>query len=95
MRQTNIQILSNGLKLAATIFYPPYSNKQYPGLLVANGWGLTKESSYRYAKSLSNHGYICLVFDNSGFGQSEGDLSKLTNADFFNHLLDMFDFCAQ
>ena len=71
-----IQFKSNEATLAGAIFYPENyeANQTYPALIVTGAWTTVKEQMpMLYAEKLAKKGFITLVFDFNGWGQSEGD----------------------
>jgi fermentation-respiration switch protein FrsA (DUF1100 family) len=71
-----VNFKSNGVKLTGEIFYPENYNKseKYPAIIVTGAWTTVKEQMPTlYAKELSKKGFITLVFDFSGWGESKGD----------------------
>lgn len=71
-----IQFKSNEATLSGAIFYPENyeANQTYPALIVTGAWTTVKEQMpMLYAEKLAKKGFITLVFDFNGWGQSEGD----------------------
>ncbi len=67
---------SNGNRLVGNLYYPPgyTSDQQYPALVVSGSWTTVKEQmAGLYARHLSEYDLICLAFDFSNFGESEGE----------------------
>lgn len=67
---------SNGNRLVGNLFHPPGYNpdQKYPAVVVSGSWTTVKEQmAGLYAQHLSEHGFICLAFDFSNFGESEGE----------------------
>ncbi|MDC1105209.1 alpha/beta hydrolase [Prolixibacteraceae bacterium] len=70
-----IHFESNGVKLTGNIFFPKNykKNHQYPAIIVTGAWTTVKEQMPTlYAKNLAEEGYITMVFDFRGWGESEG-----------------------
>lgn len=66
---------SEGLKIAANIFYPAdlEAGKKFPAIVVSHPGGAVKEqTSGLYAQKLSEQGFITLAFDAAYHGESEG-----------------------
>lgn len=85
----NITIFNkNNLKLAVIIHIPDESRK-YPAVILLHGFtGYKEERNYvELANQLVNHGYVVIRFDASGFGESEGTLTK--DYRFSNYLSDI------
>ncbi len=87
----NVNLLNvRGQHLAATIYRPQKPTGR--GVLFIHGWVSSRKSPAEYAANLAAKGYICLVFDLSGMGESEGDLGTLTRKDFLNDSLAAYDY---
>lgn len=73
MQKVNFQ--SKGVKLVGDIFFPTdyQKNKKYPAVVVTGAWTTVKEQMPSlYAKELAKKGFITLVFDFRGWGESDG-----------------------
>ncbi|MBI2545858.1 alpha/beta fold hydrolase [Candidatus Woesearchaeota archaeon] len=46
-------------------------------IIIAHGWGASKESMLKYAKLLNRNGYNTFLFDFRGFGESQGNFTSL------------------
>lgn len=71
-----INFESKGVKLVGDIFYPANYEKgeKYPAIIVTGAWTTVKEQMpILYAKKLAEKGFITMVFDFRGWGESEGD----------------------
>ncbi|KKR87463.1 MAG: hypothetical protein UU34_C0004G0004 [Candidatus Curtissbacteria bacterium GW2011_GWA1_41_11] len=90
----SVEIKVNGLKLKGAIFYPQIKKTENPAILIIQGWTGHKENSYQYAESLSRLGFICLLFDSRGHGESEGNIKTATMEDFTRDDQQVFDFLA-
>ncbi|CAM3804553.1 alpha/beta hydrolase [Parendozoicomonas haliclonae] len=67
---------SSGHQLVGNLYEPPdYDpHKKYPTLVVSGSWTTVKEQmAGLYARHLAEWGFICLAFDFSNFGESEGE----------------------
>ncbi|USE33888.1 alpha/beta hydrolase [Endozoicomonas sp. SCSIO W0465] len=67
---------SDGNHLVGNLFHPPgYDPAQkYSTVVVSGSWTTVKEQmAGLYAQRLAEHGFICLAFDFSNFGESEGE----------------------
>lgn len=72
----SISFDSNGNRLAGNLYYPPdYApDQKYPAIVVSGSWTTVKEQmAGLYARRLCEYGLICLAFDFSNFGESEGE----------------------
>lgn len=66
----------NGLKIAANVYTPAGydATKKYPALVVAHPNGGVKEQvAGLYSQRMAEQGYICLAFDATYQGASEGE----------------------
>ena len=90
----NIKLTNGGMMMDADIFYPSDMKEGglYPAILFIHGWTSSRDRSYEYAKSLSELGYICMVFDMRGHGTSEGDRLELSSEDFLSDALVAYDY---
>ena len=62
--------------LVGNLYFPDKYDpaEKYPTVLCTGSWTTVKEQmAGLYAQKLSKLGYICLAFDSSGFGESEGE----------------------
>jgi dienelactone hydrolase len=73
--RTPVTIWSEGSRLAGEVIRPRAPNGPRPAILLCHGWGGLKEHlAERYAAPFAKAGYVCLVFDYRGWGQSDGRL---------------------
>lgn len=69
------RIWSEGSRLAAEVIRPAGAADPRPGILLCHGWGGLKEHlAERYAVAFAKAGFVCLVFDYRGWGESDGRL---------------------
>jgi ABC-2 type transport system ATP-binding protein len=62
--------------LDATFFRPPGpSGAKAPAVLLAHGFGGSKESTRAEARELAGHGYAVLIWSARGFGASTGEIA--------------------
>lgn len=67
---------SDGNRVIGNLYKPPgYTHERlYPAIVVSGSWTTVKEQMAGvYAEQLAKHGFICLAFDFSNFGESEGE----------------------
>ncbi|MGH6993382.1 MAG: alpha/beta hydrolase [Caulobacteraceae bacterium] len=70
-----VVVWSEGSRLAAEIVKPRHQTEPSPAILLCHGWGGLKEHlAERYALPFARAGYVCLVFDYRGWGESDGRL---------------------
>ncbi len=68
-------IMSEGVRLHAELFsLKSLAGKQLPTIIMAHGWGGTAANFRRDAIDLANAGYLVIVFDYRGWGQSDSRL---------------------
>ncbi len=75
-----VAFYSSGHKLAGIIYKPGgmKSGEKRPGIVICHGFTGIKELYLPdVAKHLSSAGYVCLIFDYRGFGESEGPRWRL------------------
>ncbi|MEJ7633279.1 alpha/beta hydrolase [Aeromicrobium sp.] len=64
---------SNGVGCAATVFKPESEDSTRPAIVMAHGFGSPRAVRlYAYAERFAAVGYVVVVFDYRGFGDSEG-----------------------
>jgi pimeloyl-ACP methyl ester carboxylesterase len=84
IQRREVQIPSQGKKLAASLYEPDLLGQQgkvlRPAIVMAHGLSLTRDCGLqRYAESFAAAGFTVLVFDYRGFGDSEGDVRELVS----------------
>ncbi len=90
----SVEIKVDGLKLKGAVFCPQIKRAKNPAILMIQGWTGHKENSFQYAESLSRLGFICLLFDSRGHGESEGDINSTTTEQFTKDDMAAYDFLA-
>jgi dienelactone hydrolase len=66
-------VISEGVRLHAELFsLKSLSGKPLPTVIMAHGWGGTAANFRRDALDLAGAGYLVIVFDYRGWGQSDG-----------------------
>ena len=71
----SITIWSEGVRLAGDIYTPAgmTPGERLPGLLLVHGWGGVKSHLARaYAPQFASKGFVVLIFDFKGWGESNG-----------------------
>src|SRR5439155_9714210 len=71
---------SDGLRLAARLYLPEGAEdgERRPGVVVAHGFGGTMRfRTPEIAEALAARGFLALIFDYRGFGESEGPRHRL------------------
>jgi fermentation-respiration switch protein FrsA (DUF1100 family) len=71
--------LSGGMKCAVTVVRPDTSSEvPIPAIVMAHGFGSPRALRlYAYAEQFAAAGYVAVVFDYRGFGDSEGEPRQL------------------
>lgn len=74
MEMRQVELWSEGTRLAAEIFTPPGDAPAggWPAILLCHGWGGLKSHLARYARKFTAAGYLCMTFDYRGWGESDG-----------------------
>jgi esterase/lipase len=89
--QITIKIASE--KLAGLLFIPQLiNNSTLPSIVIFHGRGSSKKRYLDRAQALVEHGFLTLVFDFRGCGESDGKLIDKTNAMGFEDALAGYDF---
>ena len=86
-----LNLSSNGRSLSGALFFPSVLKEKNPAILFIHGWTSEKIRSYRYAEELAKIGYISLLFDMSGHGESEGDIDRITGKEFLDDCIVAYD----
>lgn len=75
MQTEEVTFYSDGLKLNGAFHLPDEfdDSVQHPLVMPCSGFtGLRRIHPERFARYLTDHGYVCFSFDYRGFGESEG-----------------------
>lgn len=81
--KNSIKFKSQGVNLSGDLYLPNgfENSKQYPAVVFSGPFNQVKEQTGAvYAKKLIQKGYVVLVFDHLGYGDSEGELRDNENA---------------
>ncbi|MGF1907016.1 alpha/beta hydrolase [Aliivibrio salmonicida] len=70
--KTSAYFYSQGNRVSANLFTPNREGKKPAILLVAPQAGVKEQTVDLYAKELAASGYVCMTFDHTSFGDSEG-----------------------
>ncbi len=96
MEETKVSILNeNNEKLVGIETTPSIEKEKYPTVILAHGFGFTKEESGMFdniAENLSEAGILVFRFDFSGCGESEGDYSETSLSKLKSDLSKIFEF---
>jgi fermentation-respiration switch protein FrsA (DUF1100 family) len=78
------EFYSEGSKIAAHLYFPDnyQPGTDLPAIILCHGFAGIKEFLLpEYARSFAAAGYIALIFDYRGFGESEGERGRLVPAE--------------
>lgn len=69
--------MSDGIKLAVSVYTPPGKEPVggWPAVIMIHGWGGDRSTYNDVAPVFMQNGYVVLIYDCRGFGQSEGKTS--------------------
>lgn len=87
-----IEFLVDGNNLKGILIFPEKLKYENPAILFIHGWTSMKERSYQYADGLAKLGYISLMFDMRGHGESEGNINTATIKEFLDDVLAAYDY---
>jgi uncharacterized protein len=85
----------DGLKLRGNIFYPENPKEKNPAILFVQGWTGNRKRSIQYAEALAKLGYICMLYDNRGHGESGGDIKIFTIKEFLDDVIAAYDYLSK
>jgi len=80
MQTEEVTFYSDGLKLSGAFHLPDDfdASAQHPLVMPCSGFtGLRQIHPERFARYLTDHGYLCFSFDYRGFGESEGERRRV------------------
>jgi len=87
MKQEQVKIPTvNNQQLAALILSQPDFPTPRPAILVLHGWTSSKKRYIDRVAPLVELGYICLLFDMRGHGESDGELKNFSRKDHLEAL---------
>lgn len=90
MKVDAIKFSVDNESISENLFYPDKPNGL--GVIFIHGWGSSQKGYVERAGTVVKLGYYCLTFDLRGFGESEGEVSKLSLADHLDDVLAFYDF---
>lgn len=69
-----VEVYSEGTRLAAEMFTPAGERPKhgFPAILLCHGWGGLKSHLARYAEKFAAAGFVAMIFDYRGWGESDG-----------------------
>jgi esterase/lipase len=92
MASRRISFTSDGYKLAGHLFISAGNPKKLAFLFI-QGW--QGHQNLSAAETLANLNHICMTYDMRGHGESEGDISKFSRADFTKDATIAYDYLKQ
>jgi len=99
MKETKVSILNEyNERLVGIETTPSIENEKYPTVILAHGFGVTKEESGMFdnlTENLSNAGFLVFRFDFSGCGESEGDYSETSLSKLKSDLSKILEFVKE
>jgi len=69
--QRTAAILSDGVRIAATVYQPASAATPLPTIIMSHGWGGTAAGLGRQAQDFAAAGYLVIAFDYRGWGDSD------------------------
>ena len=73
-------IISEGARLHADVYSPKPAPHSLPTIIMSHGWGGTAAMLRSQATDFAQAGYLVIVFDYRGWGDSDGRLIQITPA---------------
>lgn len=93
MNIESVPIPVNNEKLSGLLFIPKsIGNKKFPSVVIFHGRGSSKKRYVDRAQALAEKGFLTLVFDFRGCGESDGDFRKQTIAMGFEDAVAGYEF---
>lgn len=69
--QRRVTILSDGTRIAATVYEPAAAARPLPTIILSHGWGGTAAGLDSQAQAFAAAGYLAIAFDYRGWGESD------------------------
>ncbi len=88
----DISFLANNVTLRGRLYYPRSVDRTYPAILFIHGWTSEMKRSIQHAEALSARGYIIMLFDMHGHGESEGDRATGSIKDYLDECVTAYDY---
>jgi esterase/lipase len=98
IKEEDVVFESAGRKLVGRVFKPcqPKKEAKLPAILVLHGWKLdNQESSFGFARDITENGFICFTFNFSGHAGSEGNIDTATRHDFLDDAINAYDYLSR
>lgn len=78
VEEKRVSFFSRGVKLAGVLYRPDSSDRSVPGIVLCQGYTGTKEMFLPIlAQEFAAHGFLSLIFDYRGWGESDGERGRL------------------
>jgi uncharacterized protein len=71
IEQRHADILSDGVRLSASVYHPNAPDKLLPAIIMSHGWGGTAAGLQAQATAFAQAGYFVVAFDYRGWGDSD------------------------
>jgi len=79
-----VEFYSEGCRIAADVFIPDGrgETEKLPAIVLCHGFcGIREILLEPYARAFADRGFVCLIFDYRGFGDSQGEKGRLVPAE--------------
>lgn len=90
----DIEFQVDGQTLRGKLFYPEKVKGKNPSVIFIHGWMTSYKGSIPRAEALVALGYICLIFDLRGHGESDGTLGEVTTQGSLQDAIAAYDYVA-
>ncbi len=80
VEERNAVIVSEGVNLHATLYYPESAKPPLPTIVMSHGWGGTAAMLRPQAADFAQAGYLVIAFDYRGWGESGARMIRATPA---------------
>ena len=86
VEERNAVIVSEGVNLHATLYYPESAKPPLPTIVMSHGWGGTAAMLRPQAADFAQAGYLVIAFDYRGWGESGARMIRATPASAGNSI---------
>ena len=80
--------------LKGKLFTPDMHKDTYPAVLFIHGWMSDMKGYVPRAEAVATLGYVCLIFDLRGHGESDGKIGEVTAAGSLDDAIAAYDYLA-
>jgi len=91
-KMQDITFKVDGQKLQGKLFYPEIIKEKNPAVIFVHGWMSNYKGYILRAEALADMGFISLLFDLRGHGESDGKLGEVTAEKSVEDVLASYDF---